>query len=76
MTLGVCDFGRGRHENLSGAISWFTFFAEGAADFDAKSGRIEAEVARSNAQASAESEELSLFRPSRAAAAASGALAS
>jgi hypothetical protein len=21
------DFGRGRYENLSGAISWFTFFA-------------------------------------------------
>jgi hypothetical protein len=26
------DFGRGRHENLSGAISWLTFFAGGAAD--------------------------------------------
>src|SRR5450756_3106972 len=26
------DFGRGRHENLSGAISWFTFLAGGAAD--------------------------------------------
>ena len=26
------DFGRGRYENLSGAISWLTFFAGGAAD--------------------------------------------
>ena len=26
------DFGCGRHENLSGAISWLTFFAGGAAD--------------------------------------------
>jgi hypothetical protein len=26
------DFGRSRHENLSGAISWLTFFAGGAAD--------------------------------------------
>ena len=26
------DFGHGRHENLSGAISWLTFFAGGAAD--------------------------------------------
>jgi hypothetical protein len=24
------DFGRGRYENLSGAISWLTFFAGGA----------------------------------------------
>src|ERR1700719_4428920 len=26
------DFGGGRHANLSGAISWLTFFAGGAAD--------------------------------------------
>jgi hypothetical protein len=26
------DFGCGRYENLSGAISWLTFFAGGAAD--------------------------------------------
>jgi hypothetical protein len=26
------DFGRGHYENLSGAISWLTFFAGGAAD--------------------------------------------
>src|ERR1700730_2060317 len=26
------DSGRGRYENLSGAISWLTFFAGGAAD--------------------------------------------
>ena len=26
------DFGRGRYENLSGAISWLTFLAGGAAD--------------------------------------------
>src|ERR1700720_4433080 len=26
------DFGRGRYENLSGAISWLTFFAGGEAD--------------------------------------------
>jgi hypothetical protein len=26
------DFGGGRHENLSGAISWLTFLAGGAAD--------------------------------------------
>jgi hypothetical protein len=26
------DFGCGCHENLSGAISWFTFFAGGAAE--------------------------------------------
>src|ERR1700719_1391426 len=26
------DFGRGRYENLSGTISWLTFFAGGAAD--------------------------------------------
>jgi hypothetical protein len=30
------DFGRGRYENLSGAISWLTFFAGGAADVKAK----------------------------------------
>src|SRR3984893_1944485 len=31
-TVATRDFGRGRYENLSGAISWLTFFAGRAAD--------------------------------------------
>ena len=53
------DFGGGRYENLSGAISWLTFFRGGAADVR----RMEAGTRRIDYLFLAEAEELSLFNP-------------
>jgi hypothetical protein len=59
---GTRDFGRGRYENLSGAISWLTFFAGGAAD-QAKPKRLEAGTRGIEDLFSAKGEERSLFSP-------------
>ena len=73
-TVFTPDFGRGRYEYLSGAISWLTFFAGGAADV----GEVEVIGRRGNSQKpddlfSAKAEELFAVQPNRPAAAASGA---
>src|SRR3984893_10736991 len=52
------DFGCGRYENLSGAISWLTFFAGGSADVRRSRSDWRRELAEPT-----KAEELSLFSP-------------
>src|ERR1700730_5667422 len=61
------DLGRGRHENLSGAISWLTFFASGEAE------AIGGGNSQNRRFVLSESRGAFAVQPSRPAAAASGA---
>ena len=57
------DFGCGGYENLSGAISWLTFFAGGAADVRRSQSVWRRKLAELTMSFSAKAEELSLFSP-------------
>ena len=56
------DFGRGRHENVSGAISWFTFFAGGPPTSGEAKG-LEEGTHRNGNLFSVEAEQRSLLSP-------------
>jgi len=67
------DFGRGRYENLSGAISWLTFFAGGAADIAREAEVIGGGNSQNRRFVLSESRGAFAVQPSRPAAAASDA---